>query len=187
MRDLAILSFVTLDGVMQAPKMPQEDKSGGFRHGGWAVPYWDEVMDQVRAEARAEPYDVVFGRRTYDLFAACATAQHPMNKAKKIVATSSPQTLAWQNTSPITGDIAQEVMRLKQADGPLLQVHGSSELLQTLLAQDLVDELRLWTFPVSVGCGKRLFGHDTGLANFQLKKVDATSNGVVMTIYRRKA
>ena len=184
MRQLALLIFVTLDGVMQAPKMAEEDRSGGFEDGGWADPYWDEVMEMVGKEAMAEPYDVLFGRRTYDLFAANA-ADNPLSDFKKYVATSTPETAKWQNSTAITGDIAAEVARLKQEDGPLLQVHGSSELIQTLLADDLVDELRLWTFPVVAGGGKRLFGSGAVPRKFRLVKTDATENGVIMGIYRR--
>lgn len=187
MRELAILTFITLDGVMQAPKMPEEDRSGGFDGGGWADPYWDEVMTLVGKEAMAEPYDVLFGRNTYDVFAAYATDDYPMHNFNKIVATSKPETLGWNNSTPITGDIAAEVARLKQQDGPLLQVHGSCELVQTLFSQNLVDELRLWTFPVVLGAGKRLFGSGAVPADFKLVKTDSTSNGVIMGIYRRIA
>lgn len=187
MRELAILTFQTLDGVMQAPKMPEEDRSGGFDGGGWADPYWNEVMELVGKEAMAEPYDVLFGRNTYDVFAAHATDDHPMHNFNKIVATSKPDTLGWNNSTAITGDIAAEVARLKDQDGPLLQVHGSCELIQTLLSHNLVDELRLWTFPVVVGSGKRLFGEGTIPAELKLSKTDSTSNGVIMGIYRRVA
>jgi dihydrofolate reductase len=185
MRELALLTFITLDGVMQAPKMPEEDRSGGFDGGGWADPYWDEVMALVGKEAMAEPYDVLFGRKTYDVFAAHATDNHPMHNFNKYVATSRPETLDWHNSTPITGDIAAGIARLKEQDGRLLQVHGSCELAQTLLAHDLVDELRLWIFPIVLGAGKRLFGSGAVPADFNLVKTDNTSNGVVMAIYRR--
>ena len=187
MRELAVLTFLTLDGVMQAPKLPEEDRSGGFDGGGWADPYWDEVMQLVGKEAMAEPYDVLFGRNTYDVFSAHATDDHPMHNFNKIVATSKPETLSWNKSTPITGDIAAEVSRLKKQDGLLLQVHGSCELVQTLLSHDLVDELRLWTFPVVLGAGKRLFGSGAVPAKFKLVKTDNTPNGVVMGIYRRNA
>ncbi len=187
MRELALLTFITLDGVMQAPKMPEEDWSGGFDQGGWADPYWDEVMALVGREAMAEPYDVLFGRKTFDTFAAHASDDHPMNNFKKVVATSKPDNLGWQNSTAITGDIPAEVARLKQQDGPLLQVHGSWELIQALLTHDLVDELRLWTFPVVAGRGKRLFEPGTQASKFSLVKTDSTSNGVIMGIYRRLA
>ena len=187
MRELAILTFQTLDGVMQAPKMREEDRSGDFRSGGWADPYWDEVMALASKEAMAEPYDVLFGRNTFDLFAARGTENHPMHNSHKIVATSKPDTLGWNNSTGITGNIAAEVARLKDQEGPLLQVHGSCELIQTLLSHDLVDELRLWTFPIIVGSGKRLFGTGTIPTKLRLAKTDSTSNGVLMGIYRRVA
>lgn len=187
MRDLAVLTFLTLDGVMQAPKLPEEDLSGGFERGGWADPYWDEVMQQVGQEAMLKPYEVLFGRNTFDMFAAHAGSTHPMNSLQKFVVTSRSDELAWANSKPVKGDILAEVTRLKQRDGPLLQVHGSCGLVQTLLAHDLVDELRLWTFPVVVGPGKRLFGDRVMPLRFELVKTDHTTNGVVMGIYRRAA
>ena len=194
MRELAILTFQTLDGVMQAPSMPEEDRSGGFDRGGWGAPYWDEVMALVRSEVMAEPYDILFGRRTYQLFAANWPSigdDNPvakmMNNARKYVATSTLTELEWKNSQPIAGDVAAEVSRLKAQDGPLIQIHGSCELIQTLLCNDLIDEFRLWTFPVVVGGGKRLFNDGATLADLCLVKSDTTSNGVVMGIYRRAA
>ena len=166
MRELAILTFVTLDGVMQAPGQPQEDYSGDFRHGGWATPFWDEVMQQVNEEAMAAPYDLLLGRKTYEIFATYFskvsdddTEAGILNKATKYVATKTLKDLKWKNSIPIAGNIAEEVAQLKEQNGPLLQVHGSWQLIQVLLASDLIDEFRLWTFPVVVGSGKRLFGH----------------------------
>ncbi|MEM9586122.1 MAG: dihydrofolate reductase family protein [Planctomycetota bacterium] len=192
LRQLAILTFVTLDGVMQAPSVPEEDTSGGFAHGGWARPYWDDVMAQVMREAMAEPYDLLLGRTTYDLFASTfsnASAANPvatkLNEATKYVVTSTNNTLVWQNSNRISGDISTAVRRLKTQDGPLLQVHGSWQLLQTLVANELVDEFRLWTFPVVVGSGKRLFGDGNPLSSLSLAKTEATPGGAVMTIYRR--
>ena len=194
MRELAILTFLTLDGVMQGPGSPEEDPSDGFTQGGWAANYWDEVMQQVMAEAMADPYDLLFGRKTYDIFAAHwpgAGEDNPvakmLNSANKFVATTSTQNdIAWQNTTRITGDIAAEVSRLKAQDGPLLQVHGSCELIQTLLSHDLIDEFRLWTFPVVLGSGKCLFSQGAVPAELTLVKSKTTSNGVVMGIYRRR-
>ncbi len=185
MRKLAILTFMTLDGVMQAPKMPEEDRSGGFTGGGWADPYWDEVMQLVGREAMSAPYDVLFGRNTYDTFSAHAREDHPMHHFKKYVVTSNPDTMNWNNSTAITGDIALEIARLKQQKGPLLQVHGSHALIQLLLEHDLADELRLWIFPVLLGSGKRLFANGTHPEKFQLQKTDHTHNGVIMGLYRR--
>lgn len=192
MRELAILTFVTLDGVMQGVGSPDEDRSGEFDRGGWAGPYWQEVMDQVQHEAMAAPYDILFGRKTYELFAAhwpTVGDENPvgkmMNEATKYVATNTLTEPGWKNASIINGDIAERVADLKQQDGPLLQVHGSWQLIQTLLAHGLVDEYRLWTFPVIVGAGKRLFDEGAVPGDLALVKSEPCSNGVVMNIYRR--
>jgi len=193
MRKLALLTFLTLDGVMQSPSGPEEDRSGGFVHGGWAQDCWDEVMEQVAEEAMAEPYDLLLGRATYDAFAASfqgagetnAVARQ-LNAATKYVVTSDSSTLRWSNSQGISGDIAAHVTRLKNQNGPLLQVHGSWQLTQTLLSNDLVDEFRLWTFPVVVGSGKRLFSHRTTMTGLNLLKSKTTSNGATMSIYSRK-
>jgi dihydrofolate reductase len=191
-RSIAILTFVTLDGVMQAPAQPEEDFSGDFKHGGWAKPYWDEVMAQVKEEAMAEPYDLLLGRRTYEIFKPHFSKASDndgdaafLNNAKKYVATSRLKDLDWHNSIPIAGDVAAGVTQLKAQDGPLLQVHGSWQLIQTLLANDLIDEFRLWTFPIVVGPGKRLFGQHPARKDLTLIKTRATPNGALMTIYRR--
>ncbi len=187
MRELAILTFQTLDGVMQAPRLPDEHGSSGFERGGWAAPYWDDVMEQVGRVAMATAYDVLLGRRTYELFASnfpAAGDKHPMNKARKFVATSTLSELEWENSVRITGDIAAEVARLKSEDGPLLQVHGSWELVQTLMSHRLIDEYRLWTFPIVVGSGKRLFGEGTVPAALKLTRTEPCASGAVMSIYR---
>ncbi len=132
------------------------------------------------------PYAALFGRNTFDMFAKHADENHPMTPFKKYVATSHPADLGWMNSEAVTGDIPDEIERLKQQPGPLIQVHGSHELVQTLLAHDLVDELRLWTFPVVVGAGKRLFGGGVMPVEFSLMKTGSTSNGVIMGIYRRQ-
>lgn len=183
-RNLAILTFLNLDGVMQAPGQPREDPSGGFIHGGWSVNYRDEVMEQVMEEAMAPPYDLLLGRKTYEIFAAhWPDADDPiankLNNAPKFVATSTLSKLEWKNSIRITGDIAAEVSLLKDQDGPLLQVHGSWQLIQTLLSHQLIDEFRLWTFPLVVGPGKRLFGQNTIPTSFTLVKTKTTSNGVI--------
>ncbi|CAM2065041.1 Dihydrofolate reductase family protein [Sulfidibacter corallicola] len=193
MRELAILTFQTLDGVMQAPSMPQEDRSGGFDKGGWATDYWPEVMTQVQREAMSEPYDILFGRKTYELFAGHWPHERDtnpvakiMNHATKYVATNTMSDFSWAHSSAISGDVPAEIAKLKEQDGPLIQVHGSCDLIQTLLAHDLIDEFRLWTFPVLVGGGKRLFADAHALAELQCIKSDVTENGVVMGIYKRK-
>lgn len=190
MRDLAVLTFVTLDGVMQAPGMPEEDTSGGFTRGGWAANYWPEVMEQVEHEAMSQPFDLLFGRKTYDAFAGywpnAPKSGHgrKLNDATKYVATSRANGLDWRNSIQVTGDVPAEIAKLKERDGPLLQVHGSWQLIQTLLTHKLIDEFRLWTFPVVVGAGKRLFDESSVPTKLGLKKTSSTSNGVVMSVYR---
>ncbi|MXX32331.1 MAG: dihydrofolate reductase [Chloroflexi bacterium] len=178
---------------MQSPTSADEDASGGFAGGGWGAPHWAEVMPQVYAEAMSAPYDLLFGRRTYDTFAAHwphVGAEDPvaarLNGAHKYVVTRSPGTpLPWGPATRITGDVLGEIERLKRGDGPLLQVHGSAELIQTLLRHDLIDEFRLWTFPVVVGAGKRLFGEGAAPGSLELVRTGATGSGVVMSVYRR--
>ena len=191
MRKLAILTFQTLDGVMQAPGLPEEDLSGGFTQGGWAKECWDEVMGQVGREAMAEPYDLLLGRNTYDIFAPYFTSAEPdnptaqkLNKSKKYVVTSRPDELIWQNSVKISGDIAVEIAALKKKDGPLLQVHGSWQLIQSLLSNGLIDELRLWTFPVVVGNGKRLFSDGSVPAKYKLTKFKSCPSGAFMHFYQ---
>ncbi len=188
MRKLAILTFLSLDGVMQAVKLPEEDTSGGFEYGGWADKYWEEVMAQVQEEAMSEPYDLLLGRKTYELFAeynSKTSGPNPLNDLTKYVATNTPGQLEWENSIPISGDIAKAVTKLKSQDGLLLQVHGSWQLINTLLKHDLVDEFRLWTFPVILGKGKRLFHTCNFLDNLSLLKTKPTANGVIMSIYKR--
>lgn len=191
MRKLAILTFQTIDGVMQAPSVPEEDYSGGFTQGGWARECWDEVMEQVGREAMAEPYDLLLGRNTYDLFASSfenADANDPtaakLNNAKKYVVTSRSDELQWQNSERITGEVATEIAQLKKQDGPLMQVHGSWQLIQTLLSHRLVDEFRLWTFPVVVGAGKRLFADGAVPTNLKLTKFETCPSSAFMHFYQ---
>lgn len=191
MRKLAILTFQTLDGVMQAPSGPEEDFSGSFTQGGWANDCWDEVMEQVGKEAMAEPYDLLLGRNTYEAFAsgfADAPSDNPvaekLNNAKKYVVTSTLKKLQWQNSEQVTGDIAAEILKLKEQDGPLLQVHGSWQLIQALLSDQLIDEFRLWTFPVIVGAGKRLFSEGFAPSNLKLIKLKSCPSGAFMNFFQ---
>lgn len=184
MRELAILSFVSADGVMQAPKMTEEDPSGGFTRGGWANPCWDNVMDSVAQVAMSEPYDVVLGRNTYDVFAPHhAASDSPLNHLTKYLVTSRSLENPWPQTIVIDRDIPQAITRLKTESGPLLQVHGSHQLVQLLLQHNLVDEYRLWTFPVIVGAGKKLFSQGVP-QQLELQRAEALSSGAVMSIYR---
>ena len=186
MRRLIVSTFLTLDGVMQAPGGPGEDDSGGFAHGGWSVNYWDEQMGQVMDEATSAPFDLVLGRKTYDIFAAYwphASEEQggkPFNDATKYVASRSRPTLEWSNSVLIDGDAADGIAALKAEDGPELQVHGSANLIQTLLAHNLIDQYRLWVFPLVIGSGKRLFADGTIPSGLTLVDSTVSTTGVVM-------
>ncbi len=185
MRELAILAFVTADGVMQAPLMQEEDSSGGFTQGGWAKPCWDNVMESVGSVAMSKPYDVLLGRNTYDAFAPYFSAiESPLNKLTKYVVTSRPVSTPWEPTIEILQNIPDAIAKLKAQDGPLLQVHGSHGLIQLLLEHRLIDEYRIWTFPVILGEGKQLFGVGAVPADLVLQKSASLSSGAVMSIYR---
>jgi dihydrofolate reductase len=193
MRQVVAATFLSLDGVMQAPGGPDEDRSGGFSHGGWTFHYWDEAMGQVMDKAFAEEFDLLLGRTTYDIFAAHwphAGAEDPIatrfNAATKYVATSAPDTLAWQNSVALRGDVAAEVAALKRQDGPKLLLQGSGQLIQALLAKDLIDEISLLIFPLVLGKGKRLFGEGAIPAAFKLTQSSVSSTGVIMATYRRE-
>jgi len=190
MRKIAILTFVTLDGVMQSPSGPEEDPSDGFTQGGWARGCWDEVMEQVQSEAMSKPYDMLCGRTTYDMFAANfpetgeSIEIRRLNDATKYVVTSNTDSLDWKTTVHINGDnVVEEIRVLKQQPGKLLQVHGSWELIQTLIKNDLIDEYRIWTFPVLVGGGKKLFTSSVDLRKLRLIKSAVTDNGATMAFY----
>lgn len=189
MRRLIVSTFLTLDGVMQAPGGPGEDVDSGFAHGGWSVQYWDDLMGQVMGEAMSVPFDLVLGRRTYDIFAAYwphasdEAGARPLNDATKYVASRSRPKLDWARSILIEGDAAEGIAALKQTDGPELQVHGSGNLIQTLLRNKLIDEYRLWVFPVLVGSGKRLFADGTIPAGLKLLDSKVSSTGVVIGRY----
>ncbi|HEY3615042.1 MAG TPA: dihydrofolate reductase family protein [Gaiellales bacterium] len=189
MRKLVVSTFLTLDGVMQAPGGPGEDDSGGFAQGGWSVRFWDEKMGEVMTAAMGVPFDLVLGRRTYDIFAAHwpnagdDPAAQLLNGVVKHVASRTRPALEWSNSVLIDGDAAEGVAALKQEDGPELQVHGSANLLQTLVRHGLVDEYRLWVFPVVVGAGKRLFADGTVPAALKLVDSTVSSTGVVIGTY----
>jgi dihydrofolate reductase len=192
MRKLIVLSFITLDGVMQAPGGPREDDSGGFTYGGWSVGYFDEFLGNVMTEQMGHPFDLLLGRRTYEIFAAHwprvsddDLAARVINRARKYVVSHRPVNLDWKITIPINGDVAGKITQLKKEDGPELQVHGSGNLIQTLLKHDLVDEFWLKTFPVALGSGKRLFAEGTMPAGFSLMESRTSPAGVVASSYAR--
>jgi dihydrofolate reductase len=190
MRELLVTTFLTLDGVMQGPGGPEEDDSGGFAHGGWSVNYWDELMGEVMAEATSKPFAMVLGRRTYDIMAAYwptapeETGAKTFNDATKYVASRGRPALdEWSNSVLIEGDAADGIAKLKTDDGPELQVHGSGNLIQTLIRNNLVDRYRLWVFPVLVGSGKRLFADGTIPAGLKLVDSKVSTTGVVIGAY----
>jgi dihydrofolate reductase len=190
MRKLIVQTFLTLDGVMQAPGGPDEDDSGGFAYGGWSVNHWNEQADEVMGEATSKPFAMVLGRRTYDIMAAYwpdapeEAGGRVFNEATKYVASRSRPVLEWSNSVLIDGDPAEGLAALKADDGPELVVYGSGNLIQTLLRHDLVDEFRLWIFPLVIGSGKRLFAEGTIPAGLELVDCETSSTGVVMCTYR---
>ena len=192
MRKLVTAAFVSLDGVMQAPGAPEEDPTGGFTLGGWTVNYWDEAMGLFMDRIFTDPFALLLGRKTYEIFAAhwpYVGKDDPIGKAfnaaTKYVATTSRESLTWENSVALQGDAAAEIARLKQEDGPDLLTQGSSGLLQTLLAHDLIDELRLLTFPLILGPGKRLFGHGAKPEALKLTTNSVSTTGVIMSVYER--
>jgi dihydrofolate reductase len=186
MRKLIVLSFVTLDGVMQGPGGPTEDTSGGFTHGGWTVPYWDDVLGETMTEQMGRPFDLLLGRKTFEIFASY-WPQHdsPINDATKYVASRTLTEHPWSKSVFLNGDVAEQVRELKQQDGPDVHVHGSSNLIQTLLKHDLVDEFWLKIFPVTLGTGKRLFEHGTMPGAHTLVDVKVSPSGVIIAAFKR--
>lgn len=189
MRQLKVGTFVSLDGVMQAPGGPDEDPTSGFTQGGWSAGYWDEMMGRVMGESMATPFDLLLGRRTYEIFAAHwpyagdSPTSNALNQATKYVASNTLKKLDWQNSRLVSGDVAAEIAQLKRQPGPPLQVLGSGELIQTLLAAGLIDELRLWVFPVVLGQGKRIFGKGAKPAGFALVDSKVSTTGVLICTY----
>lgn len=193
MRKINILSFLTLDGVMQAPGGPEEDASGGFKFGGWSFPFFDDFMGKVMTDQMNHDYDLLLGRKTYEIFASywpyVDTEKDPaaagINKAKKYVVSGSLEKVEWSNSFIINSNVPEEIRKLKEMDGPEIQVHGSGNLIQTLLRNDLVDELWLKIFPVAVGSGKRLFADGTFAGGFELIGCQSSPAGVIIGNYKR--
>jgi dihydrofolate reductase len=182
-------AFVSLDGVMQALGAPEEDPTGGFTHGGWSVNYWDDEMMGWMAEA--DPYELLLGRGTYEIFAAHwpyvsdGPIAERLNGTRKHVASTTLEQLEWNNATLITGNVAEYVTTLKSQDGPDIQVQGSPGLIQTLLQHDLIDEFRIWIFPVVLGTGKRLFGDGTRPGGLKLVESKVSKTGVTVNTYER--
>ncbi len=202
MRKVIVGAFVSLDGVMQGPGGPEEDPTGGFEHGGWTAPYWDDDIAAAMGELFSAPFDLLLGRRTYDIFAAhwpyvetdpaastydegSHQIAETFNNVTKYVATHAPDTLAWQNSQSLGADVAATLRDIKAQEGPTLLVQGSSDLIQTLLANDVIDELRLLIYPLVLGKGKRLFGGGTIPAAFRLTQSNVSPSGVVIASYER--
>ena len=190
MRKIVVLSMVSLDGVMQSPGGPEEDTSGDFNYGGWTVPYADGTLGNTINEELSVPFDLLLGRKTYEIFAAywpkhVGPIAGPFNKAKKYVVSDETVDLTWKQSILISDDVVAKIKALKEEVGPMLQVHGSSMLIQTLLKNDLVDELRLRIFPVTLGTGKRLFAEGTIPAAFELTESKALPNGIIIANYKR--
>lgn len=194
MRKLIVPAFISLDGVIQAPGGPEEDPNSGFHLGGWATPYDDEAIGQSQMDLFSEPFALLLGRRTYDIFASFwphvgPEAGNPIadlfNSVPKHVATHRPETLAWKNSHGLKGNLADAVRALKHQDGGNLVTQGSSDVVRQLLAAGLVDELRLMTCPVVLGRGKRLFGDDAEAAAFTLAHAVSTPGGALINRYVR--
>ncbi len=193
MRKLIVLSFITLDNVMQAPGGPEEDPTGGFEHEGWVFGYFDDFLLNAMIKQTSKPFDLLLGRKTYEIFAAywpyVNADQNPfaakLNNAKKYVASKTLTKLDWNNSELINGDVPDGIKRIKEQDGPEIQVHGSSNLVQTLLKHDLIDELWLKIFPVTLGPGKRLFAEGTIPVGFKLLESGISPSGVIIANYER--
>jgi dihydrofolate reductase len=188
-RRVVCAAFVSLDGIMQAPGGPEEDPTGGFAQGGWTFPHWDEIMDAAMGEGFAKPFDLLLGRKTYEIFAAHwpYTDEPPadlFNGVTKYVATSSIEPLAWQNSVRLDDDVPAAVARLKQGDGPDLLTQGSSVLVHSLLAAGVVDELSLLIFPVLLGRGKSFFGDAAKPGELELVSSQTSTTGVIIARYR---
>jgi dihydrofolate reductase len=190
MRKLVVLTFVTLDGVMQAPGGPTEDTAGGFKHGGWTVPYFDDFLGKVMEKQISRPFDLLLGRKTFEIFASYWPThdggKNPINEATKYVASNTLTTHQWTKSVFLkSGNIVSEIKKLKQQQGPDLQVHGSANLIQTLLKHDLVDQFWLKMFPITLGMGKRLFADGVIQAAFKVTESTVSPRGVIVANFER--
>jgi dihydrofolate reductase len=189
MRKIIVLSFITLDGVMQGPGGPNEDTSGGFKYGGWTVPYFDEFLGNVMTEQMSQPFDLLLGRKTFEIFASYWPHHEEegagINNATKYVASNTLTSHEWRKSVFLRGNVADEIKKLKGEEGSDLQVHGSGNLIQTLLEHDLVDEFWLKIFPVTLGLGKRLFANGTIPASYTLVDSKTSPSGVIVATLKR--
>lgn len=189
MRKIVVLTFISFDGVMQGPGGPTEDTSNNFTLGGWTVPYFDEFLGNVMGEQMGQPFDLLLGRKTFEIFASY-WPHHPeegagINNATKYVVSNTMNSHEWKGSIFLRGDIAQEIRSLKNGDGPDLQVHGSGNLIQTLMEHDLVDEFWLKIFPVTLGTGKRLFAQGTIPTAYTLIDSKTSPSGVIIATLQR--
>lgn len=190
MGKIIVLQFISLDGVVQAPGGPDEDSSSGFKYGGWTAPFFDDFFGEVMGEQMAGEYDLLLGRKTYDIFASYwPTHAEPIwpqvNKIKKYVVSHNKIDLPWENSVLIKDNVVEEIKKLKESGDNMLQVHGSGNLIQTLLKNDLVDELWLKFYPVTLGSGKKLFAEGTIPAAFKLTESKVSPSGVIFANYNR--
>jgi dihydrofolate reductase len=190
MSKIIVLTFLSMDGVMQAPGGPEEDTSSKFTHGGWTVPYFDDFLGTVMAEQMGRPFDLLLGRKTFEIFAAYWPFHEEegaaINRATKYVASNTLTEHEWQKSIFFNKSaVVEELKKLKAGDGPDLHVHGSGNFIQTLLKKDLVDEMWLKIFPVVLGAGKRLFAAGAIPAAFTLSDHKVSPNGVIIASYQR--
>jgi dihydrofolate reductase len=189
MRKVIVLSFITLDGVIQAPGGPEEDTSGNFKYGGWVFAFFDEFVGKVMGEQMSKNADLLLGRKTYEIFASYWPDHEKdwpgINQVTKYVASKTLSAPAWNNTVVLKENIEDQINKLKQQDGPDLQVHGSANFIQTLLKHDLVDEFWLKIFPITIGNGKRLFESGTMPAKFRILEYKVSPDGVIIANYKR--
>ncbi len=188
MRQIIVTTFLSMDGILQAPGGPQEDTTSGFKYGGWIVPFGDDLTNEALGKIMSTPFDLLLGRRTYEIFAAHWPYQHDaigekFNKIEKFVVSTKQVDTSWINSTLITGDVVEQLKKLKAQDGPNLLVHGSSRLVQTLLANQLVDELHTWIYPITLGKGKKLFQEGTQAQQWKLTGSTISTTGVIVASY----
>ncbi|HLF33958.1 MAG TPA: dihydrofolate reductase family protein [Cyclobacteriaceae bacterium] len=189
MRKIITTTFITLDGVLQAPGGPEEDPVNGFKWGGWSFHYWDEMMGNLMDGFMQQPFDLLLGRRTYEIFAAHwpyiknDPVADRFNQTVKYVVSGKSMELDWKNSRLVTGDIVAGLKKLKSENGNDLWVHGSGKLIQTLLANDLIERIYTWVFPVMIGTGKRLFAEGSKAQGLKLVDSKVSSTGVIISTY----
>ena len=189
MRKITVCTFMTMDGVIQSPGSPEEDTKSNFKWGGWSAHYWDEVMNEAMGKTTSQPYDLLLGRRTYQIFEAFWPKQEPnpttdtFNKVQKFVVSNSALNLSWENSTLITGDVISALQALKNAEGRDLLVYGSSNLVQTLLKHHLIDVMQNWIFPITLGIGQQLYEDGTQPANWKVINTEVSTTGVIIVDY----